>query len=465
MSSAESAQHISQRQKPQAIKPQNPPATTWRLTTALLAFLTILALLPALAVNANAEDNKDNTDQRVAGDYDSAGTPVQLADNATDGFYLGEGLYQSSLPSPRDSVKDGDDKWFNISIPEGKKARISVNAAPRGFEDEDTHYYGTRVEYTNDSCSDKGGGSSSTTSWPDPPEGESVTIDPEEGCDPTKYRVKINSAGTQFDSELPVEIVIGFEPQVDGSEAGPKNDREIPEGEDRDKVKVPSSKPKPTPGGTSYNTATEITPGTVSDTLVPGETKFYRMNVDWGQRPLAEVEFDKKQTDSYRSGQVFVASPRRTHTSYSNAESLDDDIPVTARAVSTPYVFFRNREGSTSQDEAADAGQWYVMVTLDGGNENGKQDKDIEFRLSTALDGDKVDGPEWRQTLEPGPAPSAEPSSDNDGGAGNSSANPDVRAEDIDNASQNNTILLIGLGLLAIVLIIVVAVLVATRRN
>ncbi len=468
MLSAESAQHISQRQKPQAIQPQNPPATTWRLATALLAFLTILALLPILAVNANAEDNKDNNDsadQRVAGDYDSAGTPVQLADNAIDGFYLGEGLYQSSLPSPRDSVKDGDDKWFSISIPEGKKARISVNAAPRGFEDEDTHYYGTRVEYTNDSCSDEGGGSSSTTSWPDPPEGESVTIDPEEGCDPTKYRVKINGAGTQFDSELPVEIVIGFEPQVDGSEAGPKNDREVPEGEDRDKVKVPSSEPKPTPGGTSYNKATEITPGTVSDTLVPGETKFYRMNVDWGQRPLAEVEFDKKQTDSYRSGQVFVASPRRTHTSYSNAESLDDDIPVTARAVSTPYVFYRNREGSTSQDEATDAGQWYVMVTLDGGDENGKQDKDIEFRLSTALDGDKVDGPEWRQTLEPGLAPSAEPSSDNDGGAGNSNANPDVRAENIDNAPQNNTILLIGLGLLAIVLIIVVAVLVAARRN
>ncbi len=292
-----------------------------------------------------------------------------------------------------------------------------------------------------------------------------MTIDPEEGCDPTKYRVKINGAGTQFDSELPVEIVIGFEPQVDGSEAGPKNDREVPEGEDRDKVKVPSSEPKPTPGGTSYNKATEITPGTVSDTLVPGETKFYRMNVDWGQRPLAEVEFDKKQTDSYRSGQVFVASPRRTHTSYSNAESLDDDIPVTARAVSTPYVFYRNREGSTSQYEATDAGQWYVMVTLDGGDENGKQDKDIEFRLSTALDGDKVDGPEWRQTLEPGPAPSAEPSSDNDGGAGNSNANPDVRAENIDNAPQNNTILLIGLGLLAIVLIIVVAVLVAARRN
>ena len=352
-----------------------------------------------------------------------------------------------------------------------------MNAAPRGFEDEDTHYYGTRVEYTNDSCSDEGGGSSSTTSWPDPPEGESVTIDPEEGCDPTKYRVKINGAGTQFDSELPVEIVIGFEPQVDGSEAGPKNDREVPEGEDRDKVKVPSSEPKPTPGGTSYNKATEITPGTVSDTLVPGETKFYRMNVDWGQRPLAEVEFDKKHSNDSRNGDIYVASPRRTITSKETVKSLDKDVPVTARAVSTPYVFYRNKEGNVSQDKASDAGQWYVMVTLEGYGDNGKQDKDIEFRLSTALEGNKVDGPEWRQTLEPGPAPSQDPpGSGNDDGSGNSDGaengdgnNGDeaaAQAKDIDNASQSNTILYIGLGILAVILAAAVAVyFTAVRRK
>ncbi|SQI20574.1 vWA domain-containing protein [Corynebacterium jeikeium] len=407
--------------------------------------------------------------QRVAGNYESAGTPVQLADNATDGFYLGEGLYQSTLPGPRDSARDGEDRWFSLSVPEGKKARISVNAVPRGFDD--MHYYGTQVEYKNDSCSDKGGGSSATTSWPDPPEGVSTTIDPEDGCDPTKYRVKINSAGTQLDSDIPVEMVIGFQPQVNGSDAGPENDREVPEGEDKDKVKVPGSEPKPTPGGNSYNNATEITPGTVSDTLVPGETKFYRMNVDWGQRPIAEVEFDKKQTDSYRSGQIFIASPRRTHTSYSLSESLDEDVPVTARAVGTPYVFYRNREGSMSQSEAADAGQWYVMVTLDGGHENGMQDKDVEFRLSTAVQGNKVDGPEWRQTLEPGPAPSPEPPGTSDDGNGNangsnSSDDSNAQAKDIDNASQSNTVLYIGLGILALILIAAVAVyFTAVRRK
>ena len=410
--------------------------------------------------------------QRVAGNYESAGTPVQLADNATDGFYLGEGLYQSTLPINQESGEDGDDKWFSISVPEGKKARISANLVPTGFEGGDDVYYGIRVEYKNDSCSDEGGGYSSSTNWPDPPEGQSTTIEPAEDCDPTKYRVKLNSVGSPSTGELPVEIMIGFEPQVDGSEAGPENDREIPEGDDKDKVKVPSTSPKPTPGGNSYNDATEITPGTVSDTLVPGETKFYRMNVDWGQRPLAEVEFDKKNTDKYRGGEIHIASPRRTITSNPWSESLDEDVPVTARAVGTPYVFYRNREENAAHQEAADAGQWYVMVTLDGGKDNGMQAKDIEFRLSTALEGNKVDGPEWRQPLEPGPAPTPEPPGTNDNGNGDAKGSnssddeSDAQAKDIDNASQSNTILYIGLGILALILIAAVAVyFTAVRRK
>ncbi len=411
--------------------------------------------------------------QRVAGNYESAGTPVQLADNATDGFYLGEGLYQSTLPSPKGSNKDGDDRWFSISVPEGKKAQVTANLVPVGFEGGDHIYYNINVEYKNDSCSDKGSGYFGSSNWPGPPEAESVTIDPEEDCDPTKYRVKLNHSGTELDRDLPVEIMVGFAPQVDGADAGPENDRETPKGKDKDKVKVPSTTPKPTPGGTSYNQATEISPGTVSDTLVPGETKFYRMNVDWGQRPIAEVEFDKKNTDGSRNGDIYVASPRREVTSEQTIQTLDKDVPTTARAVGTPYVFYRNREENVAHKEASDAGQWYVMVTLDGYKDNGKQAKDIEFRLSTAVEGNKVDGPEWRQILEPGPAPTPEaPGTSDDGNGGqenNGNSNDEesnAQAKDIDNASQSNTILYIGLGVLVLILIAAVAVyFTAVRRK
>jgi len=414
--------------------------------------------------------------QRVAGEYESAGTPVQLSDDATSGFYLGEGLYQSTLPTARDSNEDGDDKWFSLSIPEGKTAQVTANLVPIGFEGGDHIYYDVDVEYKNETCSDSGSGYYSGSSWPGPPEAETVTITPEDGCDPTKYRVKLNHSGTGIDRDLPVEIMVGFPPQVDGAEAGPENDRETPEGDDKDKVKVPHTDPKSTPGGLSYNQATEITPGTVSDTLVPGETKFYRMNVDWGQRPIAEVEFDKKQTDDSRNGDIYVASPRRKVTSEETTQTLDKDVPTTARAVDTPYVFYRNREENVSHQEASDAGQWYVMVTLEGYSDNGKQDKDIEFRLSTALEGNKVDGPEWRQPLEPGPEPTLEPAgneeNNDNGGESAESANAgnkdksDAQAKDIENTSQSNTVLYVGLAILAIILIAAVAVyFTAVRRK
>ena len=180
---------------PQAKTHQLPQ--TWRFAAAVFAFLTGIALLPIFAVNANADD-----ESRVAGDYEAAGTPVQLSDDATDAFYLGEGLYQSTLPGSSNSGDDSDDKWFNISVPKGRKAVISVNAVPLGSAKDESASYGTRVGYKNDSCSDKTSGSSSTSSWPDPPEAETITIVPEDGCDPAKYRVNISSAGSSFDGEL-----------------------------------------------------------------------------------------------------------------------------------------------------------------------------------------------------------------------------------------------------------------------
>lgn len=410
--------------------------------------------------------------QRVSGDYESAGTPVQLSEDATSGYYLGEGLYQSTLPTARESSRDGDDRWFSLSIPEGITAQVTANLVPVGFEGGDHIYYNVEVEYKNETCSHSGSGHYTGSNWPGPPEAETLNITPKEGCDPTKYRVKLNHTGTVIDRDLPVEIMVGFPPQVDGAEAGPENDRETPEGDEAEEVKVPHTDPKPTPGGLSYNQATEITPGTVSDTLVPGETKFYRMNVDWGQRPLAEVEFDKKQTDDSRSGDIYVASPRRVVTSNPMFESLDEDVPVTSKAVGTPYVFYRNREGNVGQGEAADAGQWYVMVSLNGYDDNGKQAKDIEFRLSTALEGAKVDGPEWRQPLEPGPEPTPEPPGTNDDGNdgqennGNSNDDEsDAQAKDIENTSQSNTVLYVGLAILAIILIAAVAVYFTTVRR
>ncbi|MCG7268129.1 VWA domain-containing protein [Corynebacterium sp. ACRQJ] len=375
-----------------------------------------------------------------------SGTPVQLADNPDNGFYLGEGLYQSSLPSPPKGKEKGDEKWFSISVPDNTQGRIAITPIPLGFEGSNWIKYGTEAEVRNDSCEYRETYEDYYI-WPALPSAENITITPEQSCDSTKYRIKISGIGDLHDTELPVEILVGFEPIASESEAGPKHGRGVPE--DGDKIEIPDTSPQPTPGGTSYATAPEITKSTVSDTLVPGEMKFYRMNVDWGQRPVAEVEFDKNEEPGSRTrrGNLYIASPRRAVTSDPLSENLKENAPVTVQAVNTPYVYYLNREGTLRDWNAADAGQWYFVVSLEGSKDNGKPNKEVEFRLSAAVEGERADGPAWRQPLEPGPAPSPEPPSST--GADGSAP----QAKDIDNAPQSQTIMYAGLGLLAIVLI------------
>ena len=317
----------------------------------------------------------------------------------------------------------------NAEINANTQALIAANfVAPhlRNDESRTSRTYSARLNYRNDDCNDSGQGSLDNQAWPSPASTGTLIIKPKEGCDPSQYRVRVSNPRNPSTDALPVEIVVGFEPLVASSEADQTSDQELPDYDDLKKVKVPHPTPTPTPGGLSYSQAPEITAGTVSDTLVPGETKYYRVNVDWGQRSIAEVEFDKNNTGSYRSGQISIASPQRERTSATTFALLEQDRPHTAQHLATPRVFYDNRNKNLGLQEASNAGQWYVMVIFDAGYEHRRPN----------------DGTKWRQTLEPGPAPSAAAPSDNNGD-GDSSIK----------ASPNNKFLFIGLGLLATALI------------
>lgn len=333
----------------------------------------------------------------------------------------------------------------SADIPDNSQALIPANlVAPhlRNDESRTSRTYSARLNYRNDDCNDSGQRSLDNQTWPSPASAGTLIIKPKEGCDPSQYRVRVSNPRNPSTDTLPVEIVVGFEPLDASNENTPTSGQRHPDYDDLKKVKVPHPTPTPTPGGLSYSQAPEITAGTVSDTLVPGETKYYRVNVDWGQRPITEVEFDKNNTGSYRSGQISIASPRRERTSATTFALLEQDRPHTAQPLATPRVFYDNRNRNLRLQEASNAGQWHAMVTLDAGYEHRRPNDGTKFRLSTAVDGDKVDGTKWRQTLEPGPAPSAAAPSDNNGDGGSSIK-----------ASPNHRFLFIGLGLLATALI------------
>ena len=83
----------------------------------------------------------------------------------------------------------------------------------------------------------------------------------------------------QPDTALPVEITVAYEKQEDG----------LPDSADHTAAErtpgTPSDEsPTAAQGGPSFNAATELESGQgITDTLVPGETKYYSIPAGYGQ--------------------------------------------------------------------------------------------------------------------------------------------------------------------------------------
>ncbi|WP_188450434.1 vWA domain-containing protein [Knoellia flava] len=82
----------------------------------------------------------------------------------------------------------------------------------------------------------------------------------------------------------PVEILVMEEPPVEDADALPAPD----ETEPATPAPAPAA-PRPVVGGVSFSSAPQITPGSWTETFVPGETIFYRVPVTWGQRIALSV--------------------------------------------------------------------------------------------------------------------------------------------------------------------------------
>lgn len=182
-------------------------------------------------------------------------------------------------------------------MPKGTQTIVSAaTIVPLQLEgDTQNRYFNTNMKATNATCSETVDFGHESGQYPDPPTAAVLTIKDKEGCYPAQWRVAVNRGGTESPDELPVEILVGHEPIVKGEEAGPKDpDGSAIQGDSA--VEIVPTQPQPLAGANSYTEATPIQPGTYSDGIVAGETRIYKINVPWGQRVIASVEFDPKQS-------------------------------------------------------------------------------------------------------------------------------------------------------------------------
>lgn len=385
--------------------------------------------------------------QRVGQAYEAGGTEITLGEDRDSGKYLGEGNYQTQMSGPTVTSKEGTPGWFKLNIPEGYRAHVSATVVDPSMEELVHRPGGVRdnfsvdVEAENASCNQTGSSDYQSTSvGREAPSASILRLTPKESCDPSDWNLEVKRAGSAYEDELPVELVVGLEPIAPEDQIGPEDNHSY--GSEKDDVpELDDDYPvADVAGGTSYSTATEIEPGTYSGSLVPGETRIYKMPMDWGQRPVAKAVFNARSAEERRTAKLEVANPLRGKAGVEMSTPLKDEAEVSAENTNAYWLIYSNSGGvgtgsSKAFQDAAYIGGWFVMVTLDGGEDNGKASVEEEYELTVLRDGDVIDGPEWSVPTDDGPEPSDEPIAPL---VGPSASAADYQSDDSDSSSANS---------------------------
>ncbi|MER5552138.1 hypothetical protein ABT001_10715 [Streptomyces sp. NPDC002793] len=178
------------------------------------------------------------------------------------------------------------------------------------------------------------------------------------------YNVLIEreSKATSSPGAWELELRSESEPALDAGESLPT---EAPEN-------WPSASPVPPSGrqeragGSSFYDATGLESGEWGDSIVPGQTRFYRVPVDWGQQIFATAVLSNSNKSTEYLGNALVMAldnPARGHVdnatlSYSGASSSVALDPL-------PPVAYENRHAAATDVSAMRfAGWYYLSVTL-----------------------------------------------------------------------------------------------------
>jgi Ca-activated chloride channel family protein len=218
-------------------------------------------------------------------------------------------------------------------------------------------------------------------------------------------------------------------------------------------------------GGTSFSNSTEVTPGSWRDSVAVGETVFYRVRLDHGQRLRVSAETPARKTPWHLGAaeavttRVIVYSPARVSLTEQKA-GLQGAGAVLVTAAS-PDVRVRNREVpppasylDPTVTTADVAGDYFVALQVDplGDALSGRV---MQVRLSLAIDGKVTGRPEYAVAS---PTPTATVGSPVPTGT----SDPTPQSTDSDSAVSPGPVFA-GAGLLALAL--VAGALVLTRRR
>ncbi|GAB2771012.1 hypothetical protein [Streptomyces daliensis] len=326
-------------------------------TAAVLA-LCLVAALPGSALAAGEAGGADVPGYGIAEDA----RQIKGAASSGDGPELKPGTY-------RDTIGRGEKRYYSVNLDAKSSAFLSAVAAPEPGSKVGTVGEGLEISLETvdgDECgSDDPQFRAGGRSYPIAGTASRLMGEDDECQKAGPYLLSVERVGsdTSGRGRWPLELRYMSEPGLKGSVPTAPGDNGA---DDEPPTPVTGSAKKQANGGTGFNDAGALSTGVWKDAIEPGETRFYRVPVDWGQRLNTSVELSSSSEGGEFPPTVFNALGLTAYNPARGQLEDDDFTDYHAESASvgayTPVVDFGNRFANSGA-EAPFAGWYYLEVT------------------------------------------------------------------------------------------------------
>lgn len=365
-----------------------------------------------------------NRVQRAIRPYTAVGRPIRggatqaAAPTITPGQYLD--TYEKGGKSVSD--RDGTTKYYAARLREGDTPYFSATIIPLGIRVEQL---GTMqviislVDRDDDLCVGVNSNAFDIGLW-GKVSPQTAVLSPEPVGDEWSdtcaagqpVYLKVERLGDAYRLEqLPMEIAFRAEPPVSspGPAAAAERSTTLPPPAEAD--------PAPVEAGFSFNDAPELVPGTYADEIVPGETRYFKVRLGWGQRLSYRITVPAAGL-RIQSAAIYtkMASPLRAELDQAVGATRDYQLiggteDQTISGSTEAPVRYANRDSTKGRMDLLSVDGDYYLV-LDATYPIGEKDPfTMPYQLTLAVDGAVEQGPTYvtdpQTSASPTPTPSA----------------------------------------------------------
>ncbi|WP_069813581.1 vWA domain-containing protein [Streptomyces sp. TP-A0874] len=360
-----------------------------------------------------------------AAGYRFEGDPITGGSAASTAAGIGPGQYI-------DTLGPGETRWYGVELDDASAADLSVTAVPQpgvAVHRTDkleavltaTDRYRTGCDRSAATFGSAKGAMTLGTAVSRVPSAAggrpcdqagrfllSVARSSDPGSDRARWPIEL-----RFGLEHPLKA--GLVPAQSATEYGDAGQKAVP----------PTGTPEDVAGGTGFNDAVPLERGVWRDRLLPGQTRYYKVRVGWGQQLRYAVDFANEPTLKSASGvtssvETRAYAPGRLQVS-GGFEFGDGRRPYRGKPTSvqngTVPVSWTNRYESRPEVRAVrSAGEYWITVSLGADAAEIAENASIGLLLRVDVVGDELAGPEHgAPVLGTGGARDGQPASGGEG--------------------------------------------------